>query len=287
MAVIKLVENWATNQLRSQVRDSLQYHGEECILLSLYHSASDPAAERCPRCTNDAYQGGENDCPVCFGTSFNGGVKDAKRVWAMFSDHIVTEQLGNRGEYQPDSREVQCEPFPMLIEHDIIVRVRQWDAGHIPLEIEGFYIIQAVTKNSLRTGNRFGQTRHDVVGQKGTITRLADNYGITAFPVLGVEFPPAEVKAITSPKSRVPVTEPDTKVVFVPAEGPDEVFTFRQDTPANPWVIDHPINHLPQVTIIVGGEQVLADITLPNWPASPTPVVVSFQDPQVGYAELT
>jgi hypothetical protein len=286
MAVIKLVENWAVTQLRSQVRDSLQYHGEECILLSLYHAATDLDAVRCPRCSNDVYQQGEADCPVCYGTGFDGGVKDAKRVWGLFTDHIVTEQLGNRGEYQPDSREIQCEPFPMLIEHDVIVRVRRWEVDHTPAELEGFYIIQAVTKNSLRTGNRFGQTQFDVIGQKGNITRLADNLGITKFPILGVEFPPAEIKAITSPGSRVPVNEPDTKVVFVPADGPGGVFTFRQDTPSAVWVINHTINHLPQVTVVVGGEQVIADITLPEWPASPTPVVITFQDPQTGYVEL-
>ena len=79
MAVVKLVENWAVSQLRSQVRDSLIYHGEQCILLSLYHSFSDPEADRCPRCTNDTYSGGEAWCPVCYGTSFNGGVRSEER----------------------------------------------------------------------------------------------------------------------------------------------------------------------------------------------------------------
>lgn len=280
MAVIKLVENWSVNQLRSQVRDSLQYHGEECILLSLYHSFSDPDAPRCPRCTNDAYMSGENACPVCYGTSFDGGVKESRRVWGLFTDHIASEQLATRGEYQPDSREVQCEPFPMLIEHDVIVRVRHWDINHKPLHVEGYYVIQAVTKDSLRTGNRFGQTSQDVVGQKATVTRLADNVGIAAFPVIGVDFPECVGPGIHMGASSV--YEPG-QVCFPRYENKvPETITFFQTTPSAVWTITHDLGHLPDVTVIVGGEAVLADVSYPDIQT----VVITFALPQTGEAVL-
>ena len=126
MAIIKLIENWNVNFLRTQVRDSLMYFGEEAVLLQLYHP-TDPDIGHCPRCDNDVY-GAENNCPVCYGTGLyndttqTGGVRDARRVWCCFSDHVVSESYGQHGVLPADNREVQCEPFPQLKEHDVIVR---------------------------------------------------------------------------------------------------------------------------------------------------------------------
>ena len=295
MAVVKLTENWAVTQLRNQVRDSLTYHGEQCILLSLYHAFSDPDAEKCPRCTNDVYLGGENFCPVCYGTGFNNGVKSAQRVWGLFTDKVVSEQYGQRGEYQPDSREGQFEPFPMLIEHDVVVRVRRWDTSFAPIDVEGFYIIQAVTRDSVRTGSKFGQQTFDVIGQKATLTRLADNVGVTDYPVLGVAFPEFTVTGTPDPQV---VAQPDSKVIYVPVpENPGApgtgsvlgatlewtaVFTYTQTVPATVWTINHTLSHDPAVTVIVGEQDVIADVAYPT----PSQVTITFALPQVGKAEL-
>ena len=41
MAIRKLWEPFGIRYLRSQVKDSLQYHGEEAVLLQLYHAKDD------------------------------------------------------------------------------------------------------------------------------------------------------------------------------------------------------------------------------------------------------
>ena len=59
-----------------------------------------------------------------------------------------------------------------------------------------------------------------------------------------------------------------------------------QTTPVTPWTIYHSLQHFPQVTVVVGDEEVMADIIYPGDPRSPSPVVISFQEPQAGVAEL-
>lgn len=274
------------------------WHGEEAILLQMYRPEDGVA--RCPRCSYDVYQDGENLCPVCLGTNFyndktqTGGVKDVRRAWCLFTDHVVSESYGQRGVIAPDVRQVQCEPFPLLSQHDFIARVRRWDpATHTPLCEPEFYSVQAVTRESLRTGNRYGQTWEDVVGQTAQCVWLPPrSNGIQLYPIKGVSFPAAEIKGVPVPTA---VVEPDTKVVFYPvtsASGTvigaapgnlgEPSFTFTQTAPSTTWTINHTLGHLPQVTIVVDGEEVDADVDYPNI----NTVVISFGSPQSGVAEL-
>jgi hypothetical protein len=307
MAIIKLFEPYSITYLRNQVRDSLMYHGEEAIALALVHvqDAQDPDIMRCPRCADDGYNDAENDCPVCFGVNFidratGTCVRHAQRVWALFTDHSVTEQLGQRGVWAADAREVQLEAFPLLMEHDVIVRVRRWDTTtHTALSRGEFYGVQAVTRNSLRTGgNRFSQTKADVIGQKANCSLLSRSVGITNYPILGETFPEVTITGTPEP---VPVAMPDTKVIYVPTTdghvpAPDTgsvigatlrwnaVFTYTQTAPATVWTINHSLGHFPEVTVYVGGEVVLADVDATS---DPQAVTITFQDPQSGYAELS
>jgi hypothetical protein len=195
MPRIDLPEPYSVSLARQAVRDSLLSHGEECIALQMYHVNDDEnIARRCPQCYDDIYKQSElANCGDCFGTTFAGGVKTAVRVWGLFTDQATAEQIGQNGVWAPDQRDVQTEPFPLLGEHDFIVRVRMWDSAHRPLEIEGFYGVQQVTRNSLRTGNRFGQARWDVVGQKATITEMQKNAPICSYSVVGVLFPDSSI----------------------------------------------------------------------------------------------
>lgn len=191
MPRIDLPEPYSVVLARQAVRDSLLSHGEEFVALKMYHVGEDEnVAPRCPQCYDDIYKQSDiANCPDCFGTTFAGGVKSAMRVWGLFTDHVVAEQIGQNGVWAPDQRDVQTEAFPLLTEHDFLVRIRMWDSTHKPIEIEGYYGIQQVTRNSLRTGNRFGQARWDVVGQKATITEMQKNAPICAYSVQGVQFP--------------------------------------------------------------------------------------------------
>lgn len=203
MPRIDLVEPYAIGLARQAIRDSLLSHGEECILLQMYHVGTDEGtAKRCPECYDDIYKQSESaNCTDCYGTTFAGGVKSAVRVWGLFTDHVAAEQIGQNGVWAPDQRDVQIEPFPLLTEHDFLVRVRMWDSTHKPIEVEGYYGIQQVTRNSLRTGNRFGQWRWDVVGQKATITELQKNSPICAYPVEGIQFPDSSLSRGVQPPS--------------------------------------------------------------------------------------
>lgn len=215
MAVVKLVEDYAIRSLRNDVRDSLMMAGEECVLLQLYHPG-DPDATPCQLCGDDVYHSGEMSCTLCYGTTFEGGVRLATRAWALFTDHQVTEQLSQRGQYRPDAREFQTEAFPWLNEHDIVVRIRSWDAHHTPTEIEGVYELGEVTRRSLRTGNRFGQYTTDVVAQKARLSKLNPvSTPFSSYPILGQSF---QESIMVTPKGVKPglVLQPDVKVVYVP-----------------------------------------------------------------------
>jgi hypothetical protein len=209
---IKLVEDYSVTRLRNATRQSLQTHGEQAILLSMYHPGDNVG--RCPNCADDIYDGGSDDCTFCYGTGFLNGIKAATRVWALFTDHQVSESYGKRGTWTPDSREMQTEAFPQLMEHDYVVRVRMWDINWIPLEIEGFYGIQQVTLESVRTGSRFGQFYWDITGQKAVVSKIQSGVSINRFPIIGQSFPESSWSATPAPN--VPVPANDTKVVVLP-----------------------------------------------------------------------
>lgn len=312
MAVIKLRETYSIDRFRRQRRDALQWLGEEAIALKLVHVNDGLPQEPCPRCRDDVYTDGENDCPVCFGTSLvdpstKTGVRIAKRVWSLFTDHIVSEDQGQRGVWQPDDREVELEPFPLLTERDVVVRVPHWDMStHTPLSEVKFYSVQAVTRNSLRTGgNYYSQVADDIIGQKAQCSLLSKSMGITHYPIVGVPFPDVPIGG--SAAAPVPVTQPDTKVIYVPtpmsgapAPGSGQVlggtlewkavYTFVQTVPARVWTVNHSLDHDPQVTIYVGGEIVIApvDIVPPVAPATlSTQFTVTFRDPQMGHLEIS
>lgn len=298
MAEIKLVEDYAITTLRNDVRDSLSMAGEQVVVLQLFH-AGDPDAVPCAQCGDDTYRSAETDCPSCYGTTFQGGVRLAMKAWALFSDHEVAEQVGNRGTYQPDKREVQFEAFPLTVEHDVVVRVRQWNADGSVSVVEGYYMLQTVTRRSLRTGARFGQATWDVVAQKAQLSELNPNMKmITDYPIVGKIF--LESLQLTPATTITPaslIAEPDVKVIYIPFEpapggvepvsgagtGDAAAFVFTQTIPAATWTILHNLGYEPSVSVIVGGEEVEADVEFPN----NNLVVVSFNFPEMGIARLT
>ena len=189
MARVDLPERHAVAQARRAVRDSLMSHGEEAVLVSVRHANADAGEARCPGCWDDIYkQGRMPDCSRCFGTTFADPIKSAARVWAVFTDTSQNESVGPRGVWSGDDRGFQTEPFPGVIEHDFVVRVRNWSPAKVALSLEGVYIIQEVYQDSLRTGSQYGQSELDVVGQRANVTRLHELTGIYQFPVVGKQF---------------------------------------------------------------------------------------------------
>jgi len=295
MAVIKMFEPWGVQFARTQVRDSLMYHGEEAVALRLFRE--EDHQPRCPRCYNDSFGQAQQDCPVCYGTSWQGGVKDARRIWCVFTDHSIAEQYGQYGTLEPDQRMVQFEAFPLLVEHDWIVRIKEWSPAHTVLHVGGWWQVDAVTRNSLRTGKQYGQTREDVIGQAAACSWFPrGTAAIQQYPIEGVTFP--EFTVVNTPVPQV-ITEPDTKVIYVPV--PDgsspppntgtvlgatlrwnPVFTFQQTAPSTVWTISHTLGHDPDVTIVVEDEVVDGDIEYPD----ANTVTITFAQPQTGYAEL-
>lgn len=186
-----LPEDFAVRYLRQAVRDSLMSHGEEAIVLSMYHVSVDEYTQpRCPVCYNDVYsQSEDQNCTQCWGTTFDKGVKLVARCWSLFTDQDTQEEsIGKHGVWGPDQRQVQIEYPPGLIERDYVVRIRRWGLDHTPLEIEGFYIVGKPDPVSLRTGNRFGQYGWDLTGTIAPVAELSDSHVITKYPVLGRVF---------------------------------------------------------------------------------------------------
>jgi len=295
MSIVKLTEPYTVTYLRSCVRDSLQYHGERAVLLSMYREEDD--VQRCPRCASSEYLDAEEQCPVCYGTSWfseatgQGGVKMAAVAWCQFTDHVVTEQYGQFGTLEADQRQVQCEAFPMLVEHDYIVRVRQWGDNNTVVRAGEFFEVTAVTRNSLRTGPQYGQTWRDVIGQAATVNWVPPRTkGVTAFPVEGWSFPDRNVGS-SAPPNPVPASPPSGPPVapppgtpFLPGAGggSPQMITYTQTAPSALWTVAHALGHDPEVTVVVDGQAVSADVSYP----SPGLVLIAFGSPQSGVAVL-
>ena len=194
MPRIDLPENYAVRFARQSVNDSLMSHGEECVVLHTYHVNTDEDIQpRCPECYDDLYQAGQkNDCGTCYGTTFLGGIKDAYRVWGIFTDAKDEEDYGKRGVWHPVARNLHTEYYPDLWQHDFVVRVTHWSADHRPQNIEGIYVFDSVQNESLRTGNRPGNISLDNIGQRADLQRLAEQMPIHRYPILGVVFDRAE-----------------------------------------------------------------------------------------------
>ena len=272
MAAIKLTESYAVDSLRRDVRDALIMAGEPCILLQMYHPEVDKGLPRCPNCHDDIYTSGEGDCEICYGTTIEGGVKLAQKVYGLFSDQVVSEQFAKQGVWSPDAREIQTEAFPLLMEHDFVVRIREWDELQRPAVVENFYNIAQLNRTSLRTGLRNGQQSWDVVGQRAAITQVNKTLPITRYPVIGQSF------AIDGlhPAAQAPVSPtPATPV-------PSTAFTHTQSAPLAIWTITHSMDHLPSVTVIVNQELVEPDIFYPDAQT----ITIEFASPTAGIAVM-
>lgn len=190
MARIDLIEPYAVRFARQSIRDSLMSHGEECILFKTYHVNEDQDVQpRCPVCWDDVYEQNQSfDCDRCYGTGFDLGVKHVFRAWAIFTDAQDEEQISSRGYWHPQDCNMQTEHIPDLWQRDYVARISGWTADHRPTGVEGFYVLKQVTNESLRTGNRIGQTSFDNVGQRADVQHIAKEMPICKFPIIGQVF---------------------------------------------------------------------------------------------------
>lgn len=273
MVAIKLTEQYAIDSLRQDVRDALIMAGEPCILLQMYHPEIDKGFPRCPNCQDDIYTGGEGDCEICYGTTIEGGVKLAQRVYGLFSDQVVSEQFAKQGVWSPDAREIQTEAFPLLVEHDFVVRVKEWDELQRPTIVDNFYNIAQLNRTSLRTGLRNGQQSWDVVGQRAAITQVNKSLPITRYPVVGQFFGSTGMHPVTQPVATPPVAQTAVS---------SSAFTHVQAVPSTLWTITHQMDHHPSVTVIVNQELVEPDIYYPD----ANTVTIEFAEATAGMAVL-
>jgi hypothetical protein len=191
MARIDLVEPYAIRLARQSIRDSLMSHGEECVLVHMWHvnEATPLRHPRCAVCFHDIYKSGDKyACPACYGTTWEGGVKDVYRAWAIFTDSDDAETFGKRGLWHPTASKVHTEHMPDLWQRDFVIRVARWSIDHRVLEVDGIYVFDNVQNESLRTGNNHGQTSFDNVSQIADLSRISDAMPIGKFPVVGVKF---------------------------------------------------------------------------------------------------
>lgn len=185
MGRLDLPEPYAIRQARRNVRESLQSHGEEIILLRMYHVTTDQGTQPRCHCFDDIYQqSADFACPDCYGTTFAGGVKQALRVWALISTITDVEDTKKRGMWAPDNdRTVHFEASLDVSENDYLIRVKRWGPDHRPLELGPRMVLGDVTEESLRTGNQYGQTSEDLVGQRARAHGVSTDHPIHQYPV--------------------------------------------------------------------------------------------------------
>jgi hypothetical protein len=188
MAVIRVPQSYTRSWASQSVREALATVGEECIVLHLYHIKEDEGIQPRCSCYNSTYdQPSEWECTSCFGSTFAGGVKNIWRAWGLFGDHPLDEKYAKTGMWTPDDRSVQLENEPLLMRHDYIVRVQQWDLYGSPVIMGDRYIIDEIKQSTLRTGNAYGQNGMDTYGNAGNLHRLPENHPIQNYSIpLGV-----------------------------------------------------------------------------------------------------
>ncbi|ACH62120.1 hypothetical protein MYRNA_119 [Mycobacterium phage Myrna] len=191
MPRIDLAEPYAIRFARQSIKDALMMHGEECILMHMYHVNDVPKDQpRCAACYDDIYkQGDSSRCTRCYGTTYDGGVKEFWRSWAIFTDTQDQEDMNRQGVWHPRPRSIHTEWKPDLWQRDYVIRVARWTPDHRPVEIEGIYTFKEVNNESLRTGNVFGQTDFDAISQRGEVDRVSEQLPIYKFPALGRVIP--------------------------------------------------------------------------------------------------
>lgn len=192
MPRIDLLEPYAIRLARQSVRDALMSHGEECVLLHMHHvnEAEHDGVPRCQWCFDSLYKNQHKiDCARCYGTSYEGGVKLALRAWAQFTDAEDQEKIGPHGHYHPVARHMHTEWMPDMWQRDYVARIAAWDSDHRVLEVEGIYVLRAVSNESMRTGNWHGQTSVDNISQRADLYRQPEELPIYKFPLVGQIFP--------------------------------------------------------------------------------------------------
>lgn len=185
MPVIRLPQAYTNTYAAQNVRDALMSIGEEVIVLSAYHLYADLGTQ--PRCRNfdNVYEQEDHwNCSRCYGTTFEGGIKVVSRAWSIFTDHPLSEVFDKFGEWTSDNRAMQIEGEPSLLQHDFVVRVKQWSNTHTPISFGDRYIVDEVIELTLRTGNNYGQQHGvDTYGQYAKVHRLPSNHPIFGFNI--------------------------------------------------------------------------------------------------------
>lgn len=198
MARIDLVEPYAIRMGRQAIKDSLMSHGEECILIHMWHvnEAEELHQQRCYTCYDDTYKGTDNfKCNRCYGTTYEGGVKDIYRAWGIFTDSNDSETFSKRGMWHPLASSIHTEHHPDLWQRDFVVRVAEWTLDHRVVKVDSIYVFKEVTNESLRTGNRMGQTDFDNVAQIADLQHISEEMPIFEYGFEGKRFDRYDGKA--------------------------------------------------------------------------------------------
>lgn len=289
---IKLIEPYHITQTRKDVRDAMMMTGEMCILLQCYHPSNDPDAARCQVCYNAVYkQAKEYDCPHCYGTTYEIGIKEAARVWGVFTQDDNDEPVTKHGVWDSNQRTAQFEAYPLLTQRDYVVRVSRWSKDYVPQAIDGVYQVGPVKVTTIRTGGGFDDQNYAAVGQVAQLSKMPLNSPIYRYQVIGKSF--AE-NANVALNELPPVVSPDTKVVYFPISGPStenpntpifdaDGFSFVQAIPAATWTVPNPMGRMPAaVTVYINGEVWEADEEYPDV----STILLHFGEPVAGRVEV-
>jgi len=190
MPRIDLVEPYAIRMARQSIKDSLMSHGEECVLFHMHHpNEAKETVPRCPVCYNAVYkQGDKFNCSRCYGTTYDGGVKEVFRAWAIFTDANDEETFGKRGFWHPIASSIHTEWRPDLWQRDYVARIGSWTLDHRVESVDAIYVFKSVSNDSVRTGNRIGQTDFDTVSQRADLQLISTEMPIYKYPLVGQVF---------------------------------------------------------------------------------------------------
>ena len=189
MPIIRRPRPHTRNFAARRFVDSAQTIGEQAIILQMYHAANvnDAAQTKCTVCWDSVYQqNSKSNCTECYGSTYENGVKFTYRSWSIWTEAQDNEKYTKRGEYQPESRDVQLEAYPEVFQHDFLIRVTRWaDDGRTPLELYPWRYVftSGITDAIVHTGGQLSQGDQDRWGQRASVSALTRDHTIYSYPI--------------------------------------------------------------------------------------------------------
>lgn len=192
-------QGWAVSREQRIGLEPLIEFGERVIVRKVWqiHDFTQGRVERCKSChaggtpevqqrVSSVYkQAGESRCLECYGTGFEGGFQpDIFILHMLATDDPENITPGRSGAMTENYPNVQFSGFVPLNEHDLVVRVEEWDPTlTYPVKEIERCILMSIMPITIRSGKRNPAVNDSLVGQTSSLRNLPPEHIYYEVPV--------------------------------------------------------------------------------------------------------